>query len=271
MEIKEALELAGTLSHEEYMELVLSQDPNCGFIPSGYEGCYVNKSIDIGNEAAICLRNSLPCDVSKLSFEEMVRLVTSDERISVATVNGIAEDGYEALTGPRPRDHSPGFDYVGRQPGYMISAYTVFDNDKCKVVLDEGAIDLKLKCLSEWAEGNEDRMRLLSGLVGSEALRCLHLAHEYFHCLEYLNREKVFEKLEPLVKKSFFRRVKRRLKTTSEIGAHSFAKSVLGLSVSPVMADWITMINTGMLDPEDFRKQVEMIRNRQGTVKEKIL
>ncbi|SFG16350.1 hypothetical protein [Oribacterium sp. WCC10] len=229
-----ALCIVESLSHKNYMELLLSQDKYCKYISKEQFLKYIEGAMEIGN----CKAEDIKSEQKNVTFRDMPGIMKS-------------EPGIETVTGPG---------------GYQIAAYTVFQGNHCKVVLNEDVIELKLKCLKDWAADDISRQGLITEINSFEKLKGLHLAHEYFHCIEYLRCERVYEKLEPAEVKVLFGKSQKKIRTVSEISAHSFVKSLFSLSVSPVMLDYITMLTTGMLDPDEFQKQLEKIRIAKESV-----
>lgn len=81
-----------------------------------------------------------------------------------------------------------------------------------------------------------------------EQARKIHLAHEFFHYLEYERQRFVPEILEPITSFRMFGLKRRaRINRCSEVAAHAFAKSYLGLSVMPNYYDYLYLINTGAM------------------------
>ena len=227
MTLEKAKEIAETLSHKSYMELLLSQDKYCKYIPKQHVLKYIDEAIGIGGNKA----DEIKKKKKYITFREIPGIMNADPYIQTVTESG----------------------------GYQIAAYTVFQDDHCKVVLNEDVIKLKLRCLLEWAQDDISRQRKIEDMNSFEKMKGLHLAHEYFHCIEYLCGERVYEKLAPVEVKVLFGTFLKNIRTVSEIGAHSFVKSLFSLSVSPVMPDYITMLMTGMLEPEGFQNQLEKI------------
>ena len=81
-----------------------------------------------------------------------------------------------------------------------------------------------------------------------EQARKIHLAHEFFHYLEFEKQRFVPEMLDPITTFQVFGLKRRaRINRCSEVAAHAFAKSFLGLSVMPNYYDYLYLINTGAM------------------------
>lgn len=75
-----------------------------------------------------------------------------------------------------------------------------------------------------------------------QELTDLHLAHEFYHFLEFQNDRRTYELLEPLEYRSFgFWKRKAAIRRTSEISAHIFAKNICNFCVHPKILDYILM------------------------------
>lgn len=108
------------------------------------------------------------------------------------------------------------------------------------------------------------------GMSRKQALN-IHLAHEFFHFLEYKSSVKqgghmtdIYDKgyvsdyLEPVPLISFMGwKRKGSILRCSEIAAHAFAKELLGLPVLPNFFDYAYLMNEKRLRPEDFQRMVE--------------
>lgn len=107
-----------------------------------------------------------------------------------------------------------------------------------------------------------------------EALR-IHLAHEYFHFLEYQQGKSVAEELPDVVTLSFLN-FHRRAKITrcSEVAAHAFAQTLLGLPHLPNLYDYHYLLDTGAMTQKAFDallKRMEAALNGVLSKKESFL
>lgn len=108
------------------------------------------------------------------------------------------------------------------------------------------------------------------GISREQALN-VHLAHEFFHFLEYKSSVKrcgniveIYDKgyvsdyLEPVPLVSFMGwKRKGSILRCSEIAAHAFAKEILGLPILPNFYDYVYLMNVKRMSPEDFQRMVE--------------
>lgn len=99
----------------------------------------------------------------------------------------------------------------------------------------------------------------------------IHLAHEYFHYLEYHSSDILDEKTRKLynygfvsdyleqveLTKIFGRRRTGGILRCSEIAAHAFAKELTGIEVLPNYFDYVYLMAEGRLSEADFSSQVQ--------------
>lgn len=96
------------------------------------------------------------------------------------------------------------------------------------------------------------------GPVTFDRIVDIHLAHEYYHWLEYRSGQFTNELLEPIecFRIGPFRR-KATVLQTSEIAAHAFCKEMLGLPYLPSLLDHMYLIQTGETKMEQFAENVK--------------
>lgn len=104
--------------------------------------------------------------------------------------------------------------------------------------------------------------------TGEQWLIKLHLAHEFYHFLEFTTLGKVGMRLDPVQKKTIFGTVQRPLTTVSEIAAHSFAGRYMKSEILPQMTDYMVMLSEGILPEETLRERLqeaeERLRKNEG-------
>lgn len=104
--------------------------------------------------------------------------------------------------------------------------------------------------------------------TGEQWLIKLHLAHEFYHFLEFTTLGKVGMRLDPVQKKTIFGTVQRPLTTVSEIAAHSFAGRYMKSEILPQMTDYMVMLSEGILPEETLRERMqeaeERLRKNEG-------
>ena len=132
--------------------------------------------------------------------------------------------------------------------GVSFRAQIELDKKHTKIWLYEGSI-LELSKQSDF-EGKKP-------IDYQKALE-IHLAHEFFHYLEFINNDFVSNRLEPLItmKLPFFTR-KAHINRCSEISAHAFTKELLGLEELPNIYDYYYLINSGKTTRKDFYHMID--------------
>lgn len=81
----------------------------------------------------------------------------------------------------------------------------------------------------------------------------IHLAHEYFHFLEYRRGKSVAEELPDVVTLSFLTFHRRaKINRCSEVAAHAFAQTLLALPHLPNLYDYRYLLDTGAMTQKAF-------------------
>lgn len=102
-------------------------------------------------------------------------------------------------------------------------------------------------------------------VVGSDAegteldrLIDIHLAHEFYHYLEYKSGKFTNEELEPIEVFRLGRWMTKRSSVvkTSEIAAHAFCKELMGLPCLPNVLDYVYLMQNKTLSKAQFTAQV---------------
>lgn len=140
--------------------------------------------------------------------------------------------------------------------GVSYRAQVEMDKRHTKICLYEGSIRELAK-----NSGYEGR----KALTYEEALK-IHLGHEFFHYLEYTNKDFVPDRLEEIVTMRLltFKR-KARIQRCSEVAAHAFAKELLGLKELPNVYDYIYLVNSGKMKRDYF---AGMLKEKEAKTKE---
>ncbi|WP_130811527.1 hypothetical protein [Olsenella sp. Marseille-P4559] len=110
------------------------------------------------------------------------------------------------------------------------------------------------------------RSLLAFGVILEEEELCrLHLAHEFYHALEF-SRGPMTPDVTPQVRVCGILGMRyRRPACASEIAAHAFARCMTGLSISPQLVDAIALMGEGALSQRAFLSQVERAREVLGS------
>ena len=136
--------------------------------------------------------------------------------------------------------------YCDKAPGLygvVLRGQAVMGKDECRVELYRDSIVE----LARHSGGRES-----APLTAEEAER-VHLAHEFYHFLEYKEGRTISEKLDRVVIMKAFRWQRTAcVNRCSEAAAHSFAKTLLNLPCLPNLYDYCYLMGTGKLKPSDF-------------------
>ncbi|MDO5399535.1 MAG: hypothetical protein Q4F17_00965 [Eubacteriales bacterium] len=131
----------------------------------------------------------------------------------------------------------------------------------CGVILRGQAVMGKAGCA---VEVYRDSIRELAAhstwqgvaLTTEQALE-VHLAHEFFHILEYRSGSTVADRLAPVERFSLLGwKPTAHITRCCEIAAHAFAKELLGLAALPNLFDYLYLIETGKLTQAAFEEKL---------------
>lgn len=82
----------------------------------------------------------------------------------------------------------------------------------------------------------------------------IHLAHEFYHFIEYKEKQYTNELLDPInILEIWKLRKKSSVLKCSEIAAHKFCKDLLGLKYMPNIYDYLYLVEIGEMSLEEFR------------------
>lgn len=91
-----------------------------------------------------------------------------------------------------------------------------------------------------------------------EQLIDIHLAHEFYHYLEYKSGRFTNELLEPIdVLKLGFYTKRSSVVKCSEIAAHAFCKEITGLTYLPNLLDYVYLIENKTMSIEQFKHKMQ--------------
>lgn len=199
----------------------LSNDLLYHKIPPERRSYYVSESLRLGREAAIRLAADGDGDVSRLYEKAGITITYQDKS--------------------------------GQNYGVSFRAQSEYDkNGEARVMIYTGSIrELANHSHVSLCDGEEQ----IPALDEDTALK-VHLAHEYFHYLEFQNGF-VSDSLEQvaLTRILKWRRMGGILRA-SEIAAHAFAKELLGLPVLPNYYDYAYLCAEKKIRREDFLVRV---------------
>lgn len=209
--------LLSGLSDEILGCMELMQDPLFHKIPQTKIPYYVQESLRAGRHAAAPYKSS---SIRRMCREAGLHYEVSDASSTYHNVSFRAQ-----------------IDFAKKPPEMILYASSLKGMQKvCKDILGE---------ITGSAEADMER------------LIDIHLAHEFYHWLEYrdgaftneqLERIDVF-KIGPYTKRS-------TVVQCSEIAAHAFCKELLGLPCLPNLLDYAYLIGGQKLQPEAFEQQL---------------
>lgn len=130
--------------------------------------------------------------------------------------------------------------------GVLLRGQAVMAASGCSVEIYRDSIQ-ELAAYSAWHG---------TTLSTDEALE-VHLAHEFFHILEYRSGTTVADTLAPVERFSLLGwKPTAHITRCCEIAAHAFAKELLGLPALPNLYDYLYLMGTGHLSREAFDEKL---------------
>ncbi|MDR2938844.1 MAG: hypothetical protein LBV08_00815 [Clostridiales bacterium] len=139
--------------------------------------------------------------------------------------------------------------------GVMLRGQAILGADGCKV-------EIYMESIEELAK--HSCFGGMPGLDLESALK-VHLAHEFYHYLEYKSGSAITEMLDSVETfKLFGFTRKAKINRCSEIAAHMFAKCLIGLSYMPNLYDYLYLISTGKLTAGDFEEKISGLKQLAG-------
>lgn len=143
--------------------------------------------------------------------------------------------------------------------GVVLRGQAVMGKDECRVELYRDSI----RELAGHSGGGE------SAPLTAEDAEKIHLAHEFYHFLEYKRGRTISEQLDRVVLMKAFR-LKRTaaINRCSEVAAHSFAENLLNLPFLPNLYDYYYLMDMGKLKPSDFAASVARMKSLLGSPEE---
>ncbi|MGL5378442.1 hypothetical protein [Clostridium sp.] len=126
-----------------------------------------------------------------------------------------------------------------------------FTDKKREIILYENSIDELYNSLKN---GNSN--------ITKKKVIDIHLAHEFYHYLEFKSKNFTNEKLDKIesFKLGPFK-LKSTIVKTKEIAAHAFCKELLGMRIHPKELDYIYLIKKGKLDEKKLRSKIKELEN----------
>ena len=129
-------------------------------------------------------------------------------------------------------------------PGISMRAQSIYSRQ-------EKIIRLYSESINEFLSGCENT-NLPDGCLDYERIIALHIAHEFFHYIEYKEEKSVPNSLEPVITKKIGKVFTQtaHIHPCSEIAAHKFCKCINGLRYLPNIYDLIFLLNNGRMNNE---------------------
>lgn len=210
------LEKLGMIPDEALAGLELEQDPLFHKIPEAKLPYYVQASLKRGREAASACQGE---DIRSLCKREGLRYEVTERSGTFHNVSFRAQIDFAAVP--------PEIIIYSASLQSMRQAYRdAFESGEA----------------APEPEGEQDQAEL-------DRLVDIHLAHEFYHYLEFRSGRFTNEELEPVEVFRLGSLYTKRASVvkTSEIAAHAFCKELLGLPVLPNLLDYVYLMRAGEL------------------------
>lgn len=134
--------------------------------------------------------------------------------------------------------------------------YKVMDtNYRAEIIYSENQINILKPSIMLMEEQLKD-------IADIEKIIDIHIAHEFYHFLEYRSKKDTADMLSPvtILKIGKFNKKSKVIKTC-EIAAHAFCKEYLNLPFHPKALDFIFLINKGEMSYDEFVQYLEYVTN----------
>lgn len=130
--------------------------------------------------------------------------------------------------------------------GVLLRGQAAMGPDGCSVEIYEQSV-------SELADGEQ---------LDAVTARQVHLAHEFFHFLEYKSGKTVSEELPPVETMRILGiSRKAHINRCSEVAAHSFARELLGLKELPNYYDYHYLLRTNKMTAVQWEQTILEMQN----------
>lgn len=132
-----------------------------------------------------------------------------------------------------------------------IRGEIIFDKKEKKITIYKNSMEQLYKSLNE-----------LGFKVSREKVYKIHLAHEFYHFLEFKNKKNTNELLDK-VETIFIGPIKinSSILKTREVAAHSFCKELLNLKFHPKLMDYLFLLETKKINQNDFKNYITELNN----------
>ncbi|HBG76607.1 hypothetical protein QBE55_06030 [Eubacteriales bacterium mix99] len=133
--------------------------------------------------------------------------------------------------------------------GVTWRGQSAFGKNGCEVTLVRESI----RTLAENSSPMWDSPSGDNPLLSPQDALQLHLAHEFFHYLEYESNDPVSSRMDEVVTFQLLGWKRHaHINKCSEVAAHAFAKEVLGLPVLPNYFDYLYLVHTEKMTQTEF-------------------
>ncbi|MGY5238794.1 hypothetical protein [Clostridium tertium] len=128
-----------------------------------------------------------------------------------------------------------------------IRGEITFDKKEKQIIIYKNSMDQIIGTLKKYGFN-----------ISKQEVYNIHLAHEFYHFLEFKNEENTNYLLDE-IDVIFLGPIKRKatILKTREIAAHAFCKELLNLSFHPKILDYIYLIENKKINLKEFKDYVE--------------
>ncbi|MCF0149137.1 MAG: hypothetical protein HUJ77_12170 [Clostridium sp.] len=128
-----------------------------------------------------------------------------------------------------------------------IRGEIIFDKEEKQIIIYKNSIEQIIETLKKHGL-----------IITKKQVYNIHLAHEFYHFLEYSNNEATNYKLDKIeiILGGFIKRKYTILKTR-EIAAHAFCKEILNLKFHPKLLDYIYLVENQKINIVELKKRIK--------------
>lgn len=128
-----------------------------------------------------------------------------------------------------------------------IRGEIIFDKEEKQIIIYKNSIDQIIETLKKHE---------LS--ISRKEVYNIHLAHEFYHFLEYSNNDNTNYKIDKIeIGLGRFIKRKATILKTREIAAHAFCKKILNLKFHPKLLDYIYLLENKKINLIEFKKYIK--------------
>ena len=128
-----------------------------------------------------------------------------------------------------------------------IRGEIIFDKKEKKIIIYKDSIDQIIETLKE------SSFNVTKGQIYK-----IHLAHEFYHFLEYSNNKNTNDQLNKIEVNILGNVIKRRatILKTREIAAHAFCKELVNLKFHPKILDYVYLVESEKINLIEFKSYI---------------